>query len=569
MEQGQVNLSPDDIRRERLRREREFYLSEEGYLDFVRDCGAAPDAQYEPHGKYAQDLIHWNGEADPENTDRLIYKFKLVLWPRGSFKTQAFNIGHVAWIIACNPNVRINVSSETDALSSEIVKKIMDIIDSEWFRERFGVHRGKHWKNGEFTSAQRSKGFDPKEPTLYAGSVGTVRTGFHWDYVFMDDVCSQKNTQTPESIEKLWNWFGETLAQLDPGCKLFVIGTLHHFADIYCRIQKDIKIREMFEISVHAWCEPIVDPESKTPTSLFFPGRLTKKYVAGQKRILPPRLYACFYENKPFTGEDQIFKPEYFRIIRDQDIPRNCWAYIFTDFAFIAEEKRKAKTDRCSFWVVLIDPNRVAYVIDFYVGRWKPSVSCRMICELWDRYQQWNCKAVAVEKSTHSELLSSLFEEIRRQTFTRPRFVLIEGRSQETKDIRIEAVEPRFRNGDIYFAQSVKDRFNDKWKPLIDEMTEWPFSANDDIPDAISDIDKRDEGGRLHFPGPPVGWQAYGAVRTQPVTLDGKWNPRHPWPAQASTRNKEEIWNTKTEGSPDNLFRGSQNQSNSDIWGQQ
>jgi len=559
-------VTPDDIRRERIRKEREYYTSDIGYIDFIRDCGACPDAQQEPHGLWAQDLITWRGAPDPEAPDRLIYKFKLVLWPRGSFKTQAFDVGHICWLIAKDPNIRILCTSETDTLSTVIVKNVMDIIDSEWFRERFGVHKGKHWRGDSFTSAQRTN-TSAKEPTLQSGSVGTVVTGFHWDFVFMDDVCSQKNTQTPEAIEKLWGWFGETLAQLDPGCKLFVIGTLHHFADIYCRIQKDPKIRELFEVSIHAWCDPLVDPESPTPTKLFFPGRLTKRYVANQKRILPPRMYACFYENKPFTGDDQIFKATYFRVIRDCDIPKNTWCYIFTDFAFIAEEKRKGKADRCAFWVVAIDPNRVAYVIDFYVGRWKPSASCEMICNMWDRYQPWNIKGISVEKTTHSELLSALFEEIRRKTFTRPKFVMIEGRNQETKDIRIEAVEPRFRNGDIYFAQSVKDRFRDKWQPLIDEMTEWPFSANDDIPDAISDIDKRDESGKLLFPGPPVGWQNYGAVRTEPLTLDGRWNPRHPWPARESSRHAEnDIWKNQKE-SQDNLFRGS-NQSNSDIWGQ-
>ena len=129
---GTDSLTPDDIRRERLRREREYYLTEEGFLDFIRDCGASPDAQVEPHGRYSQELIHWNGEPEPEAPERTIYKFKLVLWPRGSFKTQAFDIGHIAWIIAREPNARINVSSETDALSNHIVKTIMENIDSEW-----------------------------------------------------------------------------------------------------------------------------------------------------------------------------------------------------------------------------------------------------------------------------------------------------------------------------------------------------------------------------------------------------------------------------------------------------
>ena len=126
-----------------------------------------------------------------------------------------------------------------------------------------------------------------KEPTLLASGVGEVQTGSHWDFVIMDDVCSQENTKTPDAIESLWFWFGETLAQLDPGCRLLVIGTLHHYADIYCRIQKDTKMRALFEFSIHAWCDPISEePEVDCGEKLFFPGRLTRRFVASQQAFM-------------------------------------------------------------------------------------------------------------------------------------------------------------------------------------------------------------------------------------------------------------------------------------------
>lgn len=554
------DFSIDDIRQERLRREAEWYRSEEGFLDFARDCGAAPDAQFQPHGRLCQSMVHWNGTPDPDNLERLIYKWKMTLWPRGSFKSQVFNVAHVCWLIAKDPNLRILVASETDKQAKEFVAKAMQIIDSQWFRDRFGIHRGKDWKegSGSFKSALRTLKHI-KEPTLQATGVGAVRTGMHWDFVFMDDVCSQENTRTPESIESLWYWFGETLAQLDPGCRLFVIGTLHHYADIYCRIKKDPRMRELFEMSIYGWADPLVDPESNEPTTLFFPGRLTRKFVAQQKRILPPRLYSCFYENRPQSEEQQLFSPSYFRVIPDQDIPRQVWSYILTDFAFTAEDKKKDRPDRSAFWVIALDCNRVAYVLDIVVGRWRPSDSCRIVCDLWTRYQHWNVKAVTVEKGAHDELLSSLFEEIRRQTFIMPRFQLIGGRSQEIKDMRIEASEPRWRRGDIYIAQSVRDQWR-KWKPMFDEMTEWPFSANDDIPDAQSDLDKRDQDGKLYCPGPPVGWQSNAVSIKPPPMVNGRFNPEANYPADEFHKVQQkgnELWQTKSSGADqgDSLFR--------------
>jgi len=549
------SLDIDEIRSERIRRRREWYLSDDGFLDFVRDSGAAPDSVYEPHGRYCNRLITWNGTEDPD-TGMMNYLGKLVLWPRGSFKSQVFNVGQAAWLIARNPNIRILVCSETGRQAKKFVKETMRIIASDWFKELFGEHTLSEWKpgSGTFTSSQRTL-TSSHSPTIAATGVGEVQTGSHWDVIFYDDICSQENTKTPDSIENLWSWFGETKAQLDPGGKLFMIGTLHHYSDIYMRIMSDPELAKDFEISRHAWSDPLVDPErdqKDTPTTLFFPSRLSRTYVAAQKRSMPGRMFACFYENQPRTGDQQIFLPEYFRTIPDESVPSAVWTYILTDFAFIADEKKKDRADRTVFWVVSLDVNRVAYVIDCVIGRWKPSDSVRIACDLWNRYQWANLKGMTVEKTCYNELLSSVFEEVRRQTHVMPKFINIGGRSQEIKDMRIEAAEPRWRGGDIYFAQSLRDNWR-KWKPMFDEMTQWPFSTHDDVPDAISDLDKKDESNPhhpiFHCPSPPQGWASHPVRRFQPSMINGQFNPDLGYPARETTKanqQRHDIWGSQS-----------------------
>lgn len=567
LEQAEPDI--DTLRNERIRRQRAWYCSEEGFLDFVRDSGAAPDAEFQPHGRYAQELITWDPTPDPDSPGKFSFKSKLVLWPRGSFKSQVFNVGQVAWLIARDPDLRILVTSETGRQAIKFVKEVMKIVASEWFKELFGDHTQAEWKpgSGTFTSSLRTrKGI--KDPTLASAGVGEVQTGAHWDFIFYDDICSQENTKTPESIEALWDWFGETQAQLDPGIlatdgvtiwggKAFMIGTLHHYSDIYCRIMKDHELLEEFDVSKHAWSDPIVDPGSTLPAALFFPNRLTRKFVATQKKKLAPRLYACFYENRPTTGEQQLFRPDYFRCIPDENVPQSIWTYILSDFAFIADERRTGKADRTVFWVVALDCNRVAYVLDVVIGRWKPSDSVRVVCDLWNRYQWANLKGLTVEKTTYSELLASVFEEVRRQTFVTPRIISIGGRSQEIKEMRIEAAEPRWRAGDIYFVQSLRENWR-KWKPMFDEMTEWPFSAHDDVPDAISDLDKRDESNQhhhvFHCPHPPPGFANPAIRRFRPDTINGRFNPERGYPARQMVRADQlgghDLWSRSASTTP-------------------
>lgn len=568
---AQTDLTAEEIREVVLEEERKWYTSEDGFLDFVRDSGAAPDAEWQPHGKYANQIIGWHGEPDPDNPEQINYRWKLTLWPRGSFKSQVFTIGQASWLIARDPNIRILVCSETDRQAKKFTQEVMKIVSSPWFVERFGDRKGSGWKigSGSFMDARRSrKGV--KDPTLQPTGVGAVQVGSHWDFIIMDDICSQENTKTDDSIVKLWDWFCETIAQLDPGCKLSIIGTLHHYSDVYCKIMKNPDIKKKFDISCHGWAEPLIDPrDNEADATLFFPSRLTRTFVSERKEIYTPRLFACFYENRPTTGEQQIFRPEYFRSIPDISVPQNIWTYIFTDFAFIAEDKKTQRADRTVFWVVALDANRVAYVLDVYVGRWKPSDSVRLLCRLWDQYRWANVKAAVIEKTSHKELISSLLEEIRRETMTRPRLIEIEGRNQEIKDMRIESAEPRWRRGDIYFIQSVRDE-ESKFNTVFSEMIQWPFSDHDDIPDAVSDIDKVDKNGKLYCPGPPIHWNQQAIRRNRLPVVDGRFNPSDTYTAheriEQRGNNRHDIWK-----SSDHRMTGRslQQGSHRSIWNQQ
>lgn len=88
----------------------------------------------------------------------------------------------------------------------------------------------------------------------------------------------------------------------------------------------------------------------------------------------------------------------------------------------------------------------------------------------------------------------------------------------------------------MYFSSELKAQGLRKWKPLIDEMTEWPFSKHDDIPDAISDVDKRDKNNKLYCPGPPAGWRTAAIKVYRPPVVDGRYNSEAAYPAREFTK---------------------------------
>jgi hypothetical protein len=85
---------------------------------------------------------------------------------------------------------------------------------------------------------------------------------------------------------------------------------------------------------------------------------------------------------------------------------------------------------------------------------------------------------------------------------------------------------------------------------MFAEMTEWPFSDHDDIPDAISDLDKKDKEGKWIAPAPPPGWRMATVIKHQPTIIDGKLNPEYGYPARDHVRRDQlgtnELWRSKS-----------------------
>ncbi len=80
-------------------------------------------------------------------------------------------------------------------------------------------------------------------------------------------------------------------------------------------------------------------------------------------------------------------------------------------------------------------------------------------------------------------------------------------------------------------------------------MIKWPFTSHDDVPDAISDLDKKDESNPRHplfyLPGPPAGWAAAPIQAVRQPVVDGQFNPEYGYPAREFTRHNQgghDLW---------------------------
>jgi len=135
------------------------------------------------------------------NTD---YDRKLLLSPRGSFKSSVITVGATVWDIVKNPNIRILIVHETQKSAIRYVKEIKTHFEQNVkLRALFGdyVSKDNTWRDNEFIVSKRT--VPRRDATVMAASLekGTI-VGLHFDRIILDDVVSMNNINSPEQLEK-------------------------------------------------------------------------------------------------------------------------------------------------------------------------------------------------------------------------------------------------------------------------------------------------------------------------------------------------------------------------------
>lgn len=158
-------------------------------------------------------------------------KRKLLVLPRGSFKSSLACEAFPIWLLLNQPNLRILIDSEIYTNSKNFLRKVRALFESDKLVSLFGSFKSPdNWNEGELTISQRTEPF--KEASITCSGVGAVKVGQHYDYIIMDDLNSQNNSNTPEGLDKVINHYRMSISLLEPNGTIVVVGTRYHTNDI-------------------------------------------------------------------------------------------------------------------------------------------------------------------------------------------------------------------------------------------------------------------------------------------------------------------------------------------------
>lgn len=156
---------------------------------------------------------------------------KLIVMPRGTFKTSIACVAYPIWLLLQNPNLRILLDSELYTNSKNMLREIKAHLASPEFKALFGCWKTQAcWNEGEIIISARTKTL--KEATITCSGIGAQKTGQHYDVIIADDMNSPNNSSTPDACAKVVQHYRYYTSLLEPGGIIVIVGTRYSSADL-------------------------------------------------------------------------------------------------------------------------------------------------------------------------------------------------------------------------------------------------------------------------------------------------------------------------------------------------
>lgn len=366
------------------------------------------------------------------------------------------------WIWLQDPTAQILSVSYDGKLTRRDAAKGLALIQSQWFRERFGGDVVVP-KDAGATEYHNTAG-----GVRYTASVGSKVTGKHPDVVIIDDPIKPRDV-TPaglEAAEDFWRYTLSTRAR-DPMTvrRVCVMQRLH---------QRDLSA--LFEsLGWHMLRLPMrYEPEHAhpkdprtTPGELLAPERADEASVLALEAALGPIGRAAQLQQRPSPEEGNIIRNEWIRWYEPTELPESFDRVITSwDLAF----KATATSDFVAGQVWGVSVSRF-YLIDGMLERLDFAATIQAMLRTIARHPAAMAHLVE-DKANGPAVMSVLEDKVSGIIAVDP---------QGGKVARLNAVQPLFEAGNVYLPEGSRVA-----EELAANLTAFPQAAHDDDVDACS-----------------------------------------------------------------------------------
>lgn len=448
---------------------------------------------------------HWDGVHDDIEVflNRKARK-KLCLVPRGHLKTSIVTKAFAIQCLLKNPNARILIANQVWDKAREMLYEIKQQLTTKSDLPKiFGSFESERWREDDIVIRQRGRAL--AAPSIGTSGVEAELTSSHYDIILLDDLQGLQNCISKEQRDKVKRYYRSMIDLLEPGGLLIVVGTRWHMDDLYAEIMEkesayfDIMIRKIVEKGKIIFPKKFnkrFDPVAK---DWIYTDRPCMDYITALKASKEPGEFSAQYMNQPIDEENQLFKPTYFKTYDRR--PERLYVSMTIDPAI--SEKQSA--DYFAINVSGMDENHNIYILDSLKGRWRTS---EQIDNIFTTYLKWKPSVIGLETVAYQKALKFWLEEKMRERGVHFPITELKRGNNQTKEFRIKALEPYYREGKVFHASWMKT--------LEEELLAFPKGRHDDEIDALAsqlDLLLPGDAQAAELPNPGTWQAAYDAAR--------------------------------------------------------
>lgn len=432
-----------------------------------------------------EDLFFFNKyivESNPQRREKLVEhvhgewgrwytasqkRIKMILVPRGTFKSTFFTVGRSLQKIAKNRNERILLTNATGSNADRFLGEIQDHIRrNEEFKLLYGdMYDPKlKWNENEIVVSGRDLGI--KEATLTTIGVGGNLVSQHYSTIIADDLVNLENSDTRLQANKVIEWWKRSFSLLDRDGEMIIIGTRWAYYELYQYILDNLSDQVDFYI------RGAYNPDG----TLYFPEELNKKKLEELKKLHGSYVFSAFYLNNPVDYDSAIIKQSMLKYFKNT--PKTMHIFALCDPAV----SQATKADYSTIVVAGITVTNDWYLLEVRRGKWTVG---ELINNLFSTSSDWKLMGMSVETIGAG---AGLEESIQAEEDRRNKYLTItyiKSRNNVQKEQRIRSIlQPRFERGKIYIKEDMlgRDEFEE-------EVLNFPRSRHDDIIDPLTDLD--------------------------------------------------------------------------------
>ena len=387
----------------------------------------------------------------------------IVNMPPRHTKSEFASTYFPAWIMGKQPNRKIMQTTHTGELAVRFGRKVRNMMDTEEFSKLF--------PNVELQADSKSAGRweTNKGGEYFAAGVGGAITGRGADLLIMDDPHSEQDSLSKTAMEACYEWYTSGPRQrLQPGGAIVLVMTRWSNTDLTAKLltaQQELKADQWEVIEF-----PAVFPETDNP---LWPEFWSFDELERVRASLPLIKWNAQWLQTPTAEEGSIIKREWWQEWESENLP--AVQYIIQSYDTAFSKKETADYSAISTWgvfrpsedapdsIILLDCQRTR--LDF------PELKKLA----YQEYQYWEPDMVLIESKASG---TPLTHELRRLGIPVVNYSPTRGHDKHS---RMHSVAPIFESG-LVWAPSYKSFAQE----MIEECASFPFGANDDLCDTMT-----------------------------------------------------------------------------------